>query len=195
VGWKFLFQTNKILFRSGDVDLVAGDDDDFLVGGTGSDTLNGLGGNDVLDGDGGVIGVYAQDTINAGDGNDYIIYDGLDQVDGGSGADTLILTGNSGIDFSTDRNIKNIEKIDLTYGPGSDGSTVYNGDHAITNLSISDVQAMTGSDHKLYIVGNSGDSVGLETGWSDQGPDGAYEHVYVDSLGSPTVYLYIDLVP
>ncbi len=141
-----------------------------------------LGGNDTMDGGAGADIMYGQE------GDDTLIYDHSDTVvDGGSGTDTLRLQNGDGILFGSmpPNPISDIEIIDLR----TDGAA-----NVLTDLAIGDVQAMTDSDHKLYIHGGAGDSVTYAAGWNDMGPDGVYEHVYVDSIGSPTVFLYIDLV-
>ena len=73
--------------------------------------------------------------------------------------------------------VTEIEQGDLIYGPGSDDSLAYAGNHAITNLSVGDVSAMTSAGHQLYIVGDTGDSVMLAEGWIDKGVQCVYEHV------------------
>ena len=63
---------------------------DTLLGGTGADTLNGGDGNDDL------TGGLGNDTVSGGAGNDIIRYtfgDRIDNIDGGTGTDTLIIAG------------------------------------------------------------------------------------------------------
>ncbi|WP_041465740.1 T1SS-143 repeat domain-containing protein [Chlorobium limicola] len=175
--------------------LTGGAVDDFLVGGSGADTINGGDGNDILNGDGGyrsdptVNPAYVRaanyaDSISGGAGNDIIIYDGLDTVNGGDGIDTLILEKNINVDFSPNKNITNIEVIDLTYGPGSDTTYIsypgfgsdmpsfqtYPGNHQLLNLNADDVVSMTDSDNTLYILGTSSDRVDLN-GFSSSGTE------------------------
>src|SRR5688500_2961762 len=75
--------------------------DDTLDGGVGNDYLSGDGGNDYLFGDG---------------GNDTLIWDAADvKVDGGSGTDTLKVTGTRSLDLTTvaDARIAGIEIVHL----------------------------------------------------------------------------------
>ena len=202
--------------------LNGGVGDDFLVGGTGADTLNGGAGDDILNGDGGyqpytswgyVSSAYFTDTVNGGDGNDRVIYDGRDTVDGGDGLDTLILEKDLDINFNTNRNLSNIEVIDLTYGPGSDSIfledvygyedmpyyRLYDGDHRLTNINAADVLNMTDADNELYILGDSGDYVEFDgftlsgTASADVYSDGTDTAFNVYTGGGATVYVDQDI--
>lgn len=76
-----------------------GDGDDTLIGDLGDDTLNGEAGADSIDGGSGddsIDGGLAADTIDAGAGDDFIVGGFGDLIDGGSGQDTVKLTGASG---------------------------------------------------------------------------------------------------
>jgi Ca2+-binding RTX toxin-like protein len=123
-----------VTFEGGET-LSGGALSDVLVGGSGSDALYGEGGNDTL--------VY--------DSNDSVI-------DGGTGTDTLVLAGDTDIDFTTWNSdaVKNIEIIDLT-----------SGDHDLSNLSLNDVVNMTDINNDIYILGNGGDRVDFlnNDGW------------------------------
>lgn len=70
---------------------------DNLLGGDGADAIYGGDGNDnILDFDGQNPDLYA-DTLNGGNGDDYIYGGFLDNIDGGSGIDSLILR----LDYAT----------------------------------------------------------------------------------------------
>ncbi|PHM16795.1 MAG: hypothetical protein CJD30_09850, partial [Sulfuricurvum sp. PD_MW2] len=126
--------------------------DDYVTGTDGKDVIHGGAGNDVIDGG------ANKDWIYGDEGNDTILFDAKDVLmDGGSGIDTLLLPTGTNIDFSalntTNNPIKNIEVIDL-------GTT---GAHSLTNLSLQDVIDMTDSNHTLTIIGNSADSVSVDS--------------------------------
>lgn len=73
---------------------------DYMYGLVGKDTLNGGGGNDVIyggDGNDSIFGDWGNDTLWGDAGDDtfnYALGDGLDFIVGGTGFDTLKLTGN-----------------------------------------------------------------------------------------------------
>ncbi len=84
---------------SGNDTLVGGDASDSLNGGAGNDLLTGNGGADTLIGGAGDDDIHAGqagslsggDTIDAGDGNDYVQADFHDTADGGLGDDLIEL--------------------------------------------------------------------------------------------------------
>lgn len=128
-----------------DYTLIGTDNDEVLVGGTGADSLYGESGDDTL------------------------VYDSHDvTIDGGTGTDTLILTGSSNIDFHTlASNSSNIEVIDLS-----------NGDHDLTSITFTDVMNMTESGNSnIYILGDGADQVGfLNSGdWNQTGTAVSYD--------------------
>ncbi|HBM36406.1 MAG TPA: hypothetical protein DDZ71_08895, partial [Sulfuricurvum sp.] len=143
---------------------------DWISGGAGTDVLNGGDGNDKLDGGAGA------DALYGGAGNDLLISDlqtdsatgttlsgdtGLGKVDGGDGFDTFLMSmDGSAINFaalnSTNNPIKNIEVIDL----GANGAA---DNHQLTNIRLQDVIDMTDVDNDLYILGDSSDSVSLDS--------------------------------
>lgn len=132
----------------------------------GGNTLAGDAGNDVIIGNSNdevLVGGSGDDQLLGGAGDDILITDGLDSViDGGVGFDTVILNNGINLDFS-DTNIEsiaNIEKIDMI-----------DGDHAITNLTLSDVLDMTdsGNGNTLEITGDASDTLEVDTtGWTQQ---------------------------
>ena len=115
--------------------------------------------------------------IEAKGGDDTIVYnETATSMDGGSGTDTLLVEGES-IDFD---NISNIETIDLSSVAGSD----------LSNLSMEDVVDMSDEDNILTIEGDSNDSVGLTSDWTESGSSGSYT-VYTNTSDA-TVTLQID---
>ena len=123
---------------------------DTLSGEAGNDVLYGQGGNDTLDGGAG------SDIMYGGTGNDTLVFDGVDSVvDGGAGLDTLVLSMNTSINFDSliTNPVSNIEVIDLAQ----------NGDHQMVNISLQDVIDMTDGNNDLYILGDAGDKVTVDT--------------------------------
>ena len=106
-----------------------------------------------------ISGTDANEYIDAGDGDDIILFDSQDTVDGGEGFDTLSVT-DAAIDFTVlSNNIDNIEAIDLGQGA-----------QTIQSISLSDVLQVTDSSNILRIEGDSSDRVALNTtGTGDDG--------------------------
>ena len=121
------------------------------------------------DGEEYIDGRDGSDIIDAGAGNDTLVYDAADTLlDGGADFDTIVLSDGINLDFSDetiDTVINNIEKIDMTD----------NGSHTISNLSLDDILDMTATDsdgiNSLTISGDLGDKViNLDTtsnGWTE----------------------------
>ena len=113
----------------------------------------------------------------------YHAYDGT-ALDGGDGFDTITLAIDADLDFSGVSNIANIEKIDLSE----------TGDHQLLNLNAQDVLDMTDADHELFIDGEAGDRVTIDsTLFHKTAADGSNEtmemnghvyDVYTDSSNS-----------
>ena len=111
-----------------------------------------------------------KDNIAAGAGDDILVYDSSDiLIDGGTGQDTIRVSGDINITESTTRiidpsEIKNIEVIDME---ANDSTTDQ------LTLSADDVLSMTDNNSKLYVKGDSGDSVVISgltaTGSSETG--------------------------
>lgn len=111
---------------------------DTLLGNSGVDTLYGGDGNDRLDG-----GLYA-DFSYGGAGNDTFVIKGADiadNVDGGSGIDTLDLTGytNTSLGFSVNLAAHTYDFIPTAFGP----------------FSITNVENVNGSERADTLVGDA----------------------------------------
>ena len=112
---------NILSGRSGDDSIFGGAGNDILHGNENNDHLCGDDGNDILMGDAGndiLIGGLGVDQLLGGSGNDILYWDPLDDlahVLGGSGTDTLMLTG-SAIPFWFDLTAHELERAvaDLT---------------------------------------------------------------------------------
>ncbi|MDD4855159.1 MAG: hypothetical protein PHQ22_08085 [Sulfuricurvum sp.] len=170
--------------------------DNTIVGSAGNDSIDGREGNDSLSGGGGddiLIGGIGSDSLHGEGGNDALVYDSHDiTIDGGTGTDTLVLIGNSNIDFHTlVSNVNNIEVIDLT-----------SGDHDLTSITFADVVNMTESGNSnIYILGDGADQVGfLNSGeWSQTGTAVSYDvngtsYMFNEytSVGDPTVMVRVE---
>ncbi len=133
---------------------------DNLVAGAGVQSMVGNGGSDTLDGGAGA------DYLIGGAGEDVLIFDANDQsVDGGTGSDTLRITGAGRLVNLTqvdDSKITYIEKVDIT------GS----GDNVLV-LSAQDAKAMLSqAPYQLIVTGNKGDVVRLAgQSWEARGSE------------------------
>jgi hypothetical protein len=150
---------------------------DSLTGTAGAETFVSGQGNDTLIGRGGA------DVFNAGAGNDLIAVSTTTfrDVDGGSGTDTLRLTGSGRtLDLTALANnkISGIERIDL--GRGDNTLEIRKGDL----LDLSD------TTNQLKVVGNTGDTVELVGAWHDDGVAGGF-HTY--TIGAATILIDNDI--
>ena len=106
-----IFGTNEI---DGALVLLGGAGADKLYAGSGNDNLSGGDGNDLLN-----IAAAGIDSVNGGNGDDLIqsgvMLTALDQIDGGSGIDTLNLIGAASLVFGA-KTMINVEKIVVTAG-------------------------------------------------------------------------------
>jgi Ca2+-binding RTX toxin-like protein len=98
--------------------IVAGAGNDFVDGGEGNDNITASSGNNVIFGGAGTDTITLGtgfDAVDAGEGNDTIIggynLDGLDQVRGGAGFDTLVISGVSNDVFL--QSISGIEQFEF----------------------------------------------------------------------------------
>lgn len=136
--------------------------DNVITGSEGSDSMEGREGDDILiggEGDDFLIGGTGVDSLTGEEGNDTLVLDMEDVlIDGSVGTDTLILVGDTNVDFDAwdSGSLKNIEVIDLT-----------DGNHDLTSLSLDDVVNMTDSNNDIYILGDAGDRVDFldSNGW------------------------------
>jgi hypothetical protein len=194
---------SQILSTTGNDILQGYEGTDIINGGAGNDTIYGYGGDDVLLGDVGndvihggegndtIDGGAGSDTIYGDAGNDTIIFDAADiSIDGGSGIDTLVMTGD--VNFSgLSTMIRNVEKIDLTTS----------GTQSVSGLSLDTIFSMTDSNHTLTIDGGAGqgDTVNTITkgGWIKDGETTANGYVtynyHNDATPANTVAININV--
>ncbi|WP_026806905.1 choice-of-anchor K domain-containing protein, partial [Aliarcobacter faecis] len=162
-----------------DNDIIYGKEgNDYIYGGAGDDTIYGNGGRDVIYGGAGNDTIYTDLSTKNG-----VTYGDV-FIDGGTGYDKLVLSGNDDIDLSVIRgkvSIKNIEEIDLTAG-----------NHSLKNLKLEDVVDMTDGKNELYIKGNIGDKVQLNLNeWDVKATNNGYKE-YTGKGSNSTVKLIID---
>ena len=145
-----------------------------VVGTAQVDTINGSSGNDVI------VGALGADFLNGLDGNDtfnFAIGDGADQIDGGTGTDTLAVLGTTGVDTMTvvvaadvittgfGPTLTSVENVTLDLLGGIDTLSFAGSAQAIAaNLatgsatgfaSIGGVENLTGGDGNDSLTGNS----------------------------------------
>ena len=96
-------------------------------------------------------------------GDDTLGYNDTKNIDGHTGSDRLIVFDTVEVDFTK---VKNIEVIDFEVV----------GNHTVTNLSLSDVVAITDANESLTIFGDSADSVDFDAGdnWVKNDATNAY---------------------
>jgi hypothetical protein len=130
---------------------------DVLVGGQGDDEILGGGGNDVL------YGGSGDDVLDIPDGNAFF------RIDGGTGYDTLRLSGNGvSLDLRplSDVVVTGIEAIDIT-GTGDNG----------LSLETRNLRALSPTSNTLIVIGNDGDSLVADlqgAGFVNEGAAGGY---------------------
>ena len=124
-----------------------------LIGGAGDDTLTGNGGADVLRGGAG------DDTITVAD-------TGFADIDGGTGRDTLALSGSGqtlDLAAALPAEMQSIEVIDLT---GSGGNTLVLDQLAVFDLT----EERSGGMAIVSVTGTAADTVDLsDAGWAQTG--------------------------
>jgi Ca2+-binding RTX toxin-like protein len=151
---------------SGTVTHQGGPNNDTLMGNANSERMLGGIGHDTLIGGGGA------DVLYGGAGNDVLsIADlGFLRLDGGSGLDTLALSGSGfNLNLANHRSlIQGMERIDLS---GSGNNTL--------SVSALDLLNLSDTSNTLIVDGNAGDNItGLDMGWSYKGPQGYYQGYY-----------------
>ena len=134
---------DTLLAGPGDDVLYGGDDSDLLIGDVGDDILKGEAGNDELRGGEGT------DTILAGSGDDFIFLrrgdvDALrvESIDGGLGADTLVLNG-----FYS---VMSIPMISIASADTSGNSDIQGAEFWITDPLTEGRYKVTRVEHILY---------------------------------------------
>ncbi|WP_234461617.1 beta strand repeat-containing protein [Stutzerimonas stutzeri] len=140
-----------------------------IAGQQGNDTIYGLGGADILRGGAG------NDTIGISD-LDFVL------VDGGTGNDTLQFVGhdiNLDITGYAGASIRSFETIDLT-GDGNNSLTINYAE--VSYLLERELSQAYGTNTKLTINGNSGDTVTLEGPWAVVGTNATHTTYALDGL-------------
>jgi hypothetical protein len=139
---------------TGQVTAAGSLDNDLLIGTPGADIMMGDLGNDIL------LRSRGSDVVKGGAGDDTLTVRDLNfrQLDGGSGSDTLRLTGwGLNLDLTTiaDNKITAIEKINLSG----------RGNHHLS-FDVLDVVALSDTTNQLIVQGSVGDTVSATgQGW------------------------------
>ncbi len=162
---------------TGSVRFLGDSGNDSLTGSAAAENFVSGNGNDLMVGGGGA------DAFHGGAGDDIIVLADMTarRIDGGSGSDTLRLSGaGQTLDMALFRNrIDSIETIDLT---GSGNNTL--------KVLARDLLNLNEQSNTLTVDGNAGDKVVLGTGWTDGGVAGGY-HQYVQ--GQAVILVGVDL--
>lgn len=127
-------------------------------------------------------------TTIGGSGDETVVYESGDMVDGGVGYDTITVSTDASLDNLDFAKLDNIEEIDMSNS----------GMNAINNLSLNDVLDMTDTDNTLVIKGDDGvDTVNSvdTTGWTqsaktDDGTNTTYE--YTNDTTSDSITLIVE---
>ena len=109
-------------------------------------------------------------------------------IDGLAGFDTIVLSGAETLDFNNVNNLNNIEALDLHVG-----------DNTLLNLDVTDIINMTDASNELFIYGEAGDNVALDTNLIDQNTtvtdaDGRVFNVYSDVDSTATVNIEQEII-
>ncbi|WP_441276863.1 T1SS-143 repeat domain-containing protein [Tardiphaga sp. 172_B4_N1_3] len=192
---------NDVLYGNTGTDTMSGGNgNDYINGGAENDTINGNDGDDWLVGEGGndaMTGGLGNDTLIGGAGNDtfnYTIGDGVDRVYGGTGTDTLAITGTTGSDTLNvvvsngtitqfaGGTVQDVESVTLDLGAhGTAGDTLSYAGTASTEAitvdlanavatgftSIANVENVTGGAGDDTLTGNSGANTLIGGGGDD----------------------------
>ncbi|MBL4767436.1 MAG: hypothetical protein JKY94_06910 [Rhodobacteraceae bacterium] len=185
---------DQIYGENGD-DIIKGDDgDDFLYGGLGADTIYGGNGNDTIDSN----GPYASsprdanvNTLYGGAGDDIIWATFMDIIDGGTGYDSVSISGVTDVNSTS-----NIPDLDLAVLNLSNIENIVLRTDQRMFLTPQDVIDATDSNDTLMISWGIRGSVTASSGDWVVGPtvtiDNIYETAYY-SFTSGTVTLLIDM--
>lgn len=190
---------------------------DTLIGDAGDNVLNGLLGNDFIDGGNGndklIMLAQGHATLNGGAGNDILEFDNVDPVDfgptftttdkvnGGSGFDTLVLSGGASITLgnSTVVAVENIQMLDADYKLTTADATVAAGQTlqvdatALTSAHVLNFDGSLETDGKFIIEGGEGDDR-LTGGAGADRIEGGAGHDIVDGGGGIDTFVFSELV-
>ena len=201
---------NRINAGSGENEIRTGNGNNVIITGDNNDVITTGSGNDYIDaGRSGYTGMNKGDIVNAGAGNDKVVFTfdnpraALSQsLDGGTGTDTLIMrpvAKDGTIDFDKIDNksltnaIKSFEEIQL----GMDEHGNDNQDVKLLNLKADNVFSITDNVNTiLKISGDNNDSVSLK-GFTEAANQNGVEAGYTryegqTSSATPTT-IYIDV--
>ena len=191
---------NEIRTGNGNNVIITGDNNDVITTGSGDDYID--------SGLGNYNGSKIGDKVNAGAGDDRVVFNFnggmslVQRLDGGEGTDTLIMrpvAKDGTIDFNKingkefNNTIQNFEKIQL--GEDADGND--NQAIKLLNLKADNVFSITDDENTiLKISGDDKDSVSLK-GFTDATSQTGVEHGYTryqgqTSAATPTT-IYIDV--
>ena len=193
---------NEIRTGNGNNVIITGDNNDVITTGSGNDYIDA--------GRSGYTGINKGDLVNAGAGNDKVVFTFDDpraalsqSLDGGAGTDTLIMrpmAKDGTIDFDKIDNksltnaIKNFEEIQL----GMDEHGNDNQDVKLLNLKADNVFSITDDVNTiLKISGDNKDSVSLK-GFTEATNQSGVEHGYTRYEGQTssdtpkTIYIDVD---
>ena len=202
---------NSINAGRGENEIRTGNGNNIIITGDNNDVITTGSGNDYIDaGRSGYTGMNKGDLVNAGAGNDKVVFTfdnpraALSQsLDGGTGTDTLIMrpvAKDGTIDFDKIDNksltnaIKNFEEIQL----GMDEHGNDNQDVKLLNLKADNVFSITDDVNTiLKISGDNKDSVSLK-GFTEATNQSGVEHGYTRYEGQTssdtpkTIYIDVD---
>ncbi|WP_103597739.1 retention module-containing protein [Campylobacter concisus] len=200
---------NTINAGRGENEIRTGNGNNVIITGDNNDVITTGSGNDYIDaGRSGYTGINKGDLVNAGAGNDKVVFTFDDpraalsqSLDGGEGTDTLIMrpvAKDGTIDFDKIDNksltnaIKNFEEIQL----GMDEHGNDNQDVKLLNLKADNVFSITDDVNTiLKISGDNKDSVSLKgfTEATDQsGVQAGYTRYEGETSTAKTIYIDID---